>query len=171
MKKVNTIRSDKIVKEFLARDIHCKRKVQIFEKKFSASPNRVFNQFCPSREADWINGWTVDLLYTKTGYAEPLCVFCTPASNIFGPGLWMITRLEPDTNLELVVFQEDNDIIEYTKIHLVDNNDGTCKGTWEITLTAISEKGNAVIESLTDDEPPFLEELEYFLQHGNLKES
>ncbi len=81
----------------------------------NAAPNEVFKQLCPSREADWINGWTVDLLHTQTGYVEPLCVFRTPVSNIFGPGLWMITKLESNTNLELVVFYENSDIIEYTK--------------------------------------------------------
>lgn len=171
MKKVNTTRSDKIVKEFLARDSHRKRKFQIFEKDLTAAPNEVFKQLCPSREADWINGWTVDLLYTKTGYVEPLCVFRTPASNIFGPGLWMITKLEPETNLELVVFHEDNDLIEYTKIHLFDNGNETCKVVFEITSTAISEKGDTLIDSFPDEEPPFLAELAHFLKHGNLKES
>lgn len=170
MKKVNTTRSDKIVKEFLARDSHCKRKVQIFKKVLSAAPSEVFKQLCPSREADWINGWTVDLLYTKTGYVEPLCVFRTPESNIFGPGLWMITRLQPDTNLELVVFHERDDLIEYTKIHLFDNENGTCKVVFEITLTATSETGNAVIDVFPDEEPPFLDELAHFMKYGQLKD-
>ena len=163
MKNANSARSDKIVKNFLARKPHCKRKVQVFEKAFNASPSTVFDQLCPSRETDWINGWDVDLLYTKTGYAEPLCLFRTTVSNIFGSGLWMITRLEPSTILELVVFQEDSDIVEYTKIHIIDNGNGTCKGVWEITLTATSEKGNSLIDSVPDDEPAFLAELEYFL--------
>lgn len=169
MEKVSTTRSDKIVKDYLARDTHYKRKVQIFEKELSAASSTVFKQLCPSREADWINGWTVDLLYTKTGYAEPLCVFRTPVSNIFGPGLWMITKVEPDTNLELVVFHDGNEIVEYTKIHLLDCGNGTCRIIFEITLTAISEKGNAVVESFPDDEPPFLLDLEHFLTNGNIK--
>ncbi len=40
MEKVNTTRSDKIVKEFLTRDTHCKRKVQIFEKKIERCSKR-----------------------------------------------------------------------------------------------------------------------------------
>lgn len=171
MTKLNTTRSKNIVKEFLARDTHCKRKVQVFEKELNAPPGEVFKQLCPSREADWINGWTVDLLYTTTGYAEPLCVFRTPESNIFGPGLWVLTRFEPDSVLELVVFHEAIDIIEYTKIHLFDYGNETCKVVFEITLTAINEKGSMVIESFPDEEPPFLDELEHFLAHSSLKET
>ena len=169
-KMMNTTRSDEIAKEFLAKNVPFKRKVQIFDKEFSASPQEVFKQLCPSREADWINGWTVDLIYTQTGYAEPLCVFRTPESNILGAGLWILTKVEPDKALEATVFQEDKDTIEFFKIDLIDNGNGTCKGIWTITLTAISEKGNAVIEQISDEEPAFLEELEYFLKHGELME-
>lgn len=168
MTNEDTSRSDKLVKEFKASDTQYKRKIQIFKKQFNADPHVVFKQLCPSREADWINGWSVDLVYTKTGYVEPLCVFRTPESNIFGSGLWMITKFEPNTNLELVVVQEEINIIEYTKIHIIDNGDGTCEGIWEVTLTATSEKGNAAIDCLSDNEPPFLEELEHYLMHGYL---
>jgi hypothetical protein len=171
MNKMDTTRSDKIVQDFLARNSLCKRKTMVFEKGLSAAPNDVFTQLCPAREADWINGWTVNLLYTETGYAEPLCVFSTPVSNIFGSGLWMITKMEPNANLEFVVFYEDKEIIEYTKIHLFDTGNKTCKVVFETSLTAISEKGNAVIESFPDYEPPFLDELDHFLKHGNLKGS
>ena len=166
MKKPNTDLSDKIVTNFLAQETPFKRKIQIFEKSFNAAPQTVFEQLCPSREADWINGWTVDLIYTTTGYVEPLCVFRTPASNVFGPGLWMITKLEPNTCLEVVVFHEGNDIIEYTKIHILDNGDGTCKGIWEVILTATSQQGNTVLVTLADDEAAFPQELAYFLEHG-----
>ncbi len=170
MKTVDTTRSEGIAREFLAKNVPFKRKVQIFAKEFSASPQEVFKQLCPSREADWINGWTVDLIYTTTGYAEPLCVFRTPESNIIATGLWILNTLEPNKLLEATVFQSDKDIIEFFKIDLIDNGNGTCKGIWTITLTAISEKGNAVIEQISDEEPAFLEDLEYFLEHGELME-
>ena len=170
MKTIDTTRSERIVREFLAKNLPFNRKVQIFEKEFSASSPEVFKQLCPSREADWINGWTVDLIYTTTGYAEPLCVFRTPESNTIATGLWILTKLEPNKLLEATVFQEDRGIIEYLKIELIDHGNGTCKGIWTITLTAISEKGNAVIEQISDEEPAFLEELEYYLKHGELME-
>ncbi len=69
------------------------------------------------------------------------------------------------------MFQEDKDIIEYLKIDLIDKGNGKCKGIWTITLTAISDRGNAVIEQIPDREPAFLEELEYYLKHGELMES
>jgi hypothetical protein len=75
MTTLNTNRSDAIVSKFLARKVEFLRKVQVFEKVFDSSPDVVFGQLCPSREADWINGWTVDLKYTTTGlYGTVMCI-------------------------------------------------------------------------------------------------
>ncbi|TQV78042.1 hypothetical protein FKG94_13240 [Exilibacterium tricleocarpae] len=170
MKKPDTSKSDEIVERFLERNTPFKRKEQVFEKHFNASPKQVFKQLCPAREADWINGWTVDLIYTTTGYAEPLCVFQTPASNILGSGLWILTKLEPNKVLEGVIFQTENGIIEYLKIELIEMGNNACKGIWTIILTATNENGNSVIASISDEEPDFLRELAYFLEHGKLME-
>jgi hypothetical protein len=166
---MNTERSDNITNEFMNRNAPFKRRVLVFGRDFSAPPDIVFKQFCPSREADWINGWTVDLVYSETGYAEPLCVFRTPASNLFGSGIWMMTNVQPNRVVEAVMLHETDDFIEHMKLDLVDLGTGKTKVTWTITLTALSEKGNTVIEMVPDETPSFVEELEYFLMNGELK--
>jgi hypothetical protein len=153
MAEFDTTRSNKISNDFLARNVPFQRKVLVFGRDFSAPPEIVFRQFCPSREADWINGWTVDLIYTETGYAEPLCVFRTPASNILGAGLWILTKVEPNRVVEAVMFHEDNDVLEHMKLDLVHLGNGKTKVTWTITMTALSEKGNTVIEMVPDETP------------------
>ncbi len=168
MRQYDTTRSDKITQDFLARNVPFKRKVLTFGREFSASPEVVFRQFCPSREADWINGWTIELIYSKTGYAEPLCVFRTPASNLLGAGLWILTRVEPNKVVEATMFQVENEVLEHMKLELVDLGD-RCQVTWTITMTSLSEKGNSVVEMVSDETPAFVEELEYFLTQGKLK--
>ena len=111
----------------------------------------------------------MELIYTQTGYAEPLCVFRTPESNVLGAGLWILTRLEAPKALEATVFQEANDVLEHLRIDVVDNGNGRCTATWTITLTALSENGNSVLELVPDQEPAFVGELEHFLAHGELK--
>ena len=167
---MDTTRSDNIVREFLAKNVPFQRKVLVFGGEFSAPPEIVFRQFCPSREADWINGWTVDLIYTETGYAEPLCVFRTPASNSVGAGLWMLTRVEPNRVVEAVMFQEDNHVLEHMRLDLVDLGNDKTKVTWTITMTALSEKGNTVIAMIPDETPAFVGDLEHFLTHGKMRE-
>ena len=171
MQEFDTSRSDTITREFLARKVPYQRKVMVFGRDFSATPEVVFRQFCPSREADWINGWTVDLIYSETGYAEPLCVFRTPLSNLLGAGFWILTRVEPESVVEAVMFHEGHDYIEHMKLDLLDLGNGKTKVTWTITVTALSDKGNNAIEMMPDETPAFVEELEYFLTHGELKPS
>jgi hypothetical protein len=66
----NTEKSEKRTNEFLAQKIPFKRKEQTYKVDFSFPAKEVFEQFCPSREEDWIDGWMADLIYTSTGYAE-----------------------------------------------------------------------------------------------------
>jgi hypothetical protein len=67
------------------------------------------------------------------------------------------------------MLHETDDFIEHMKLDLVDLGTGKTKVTWTITLTALSEKGNTVIEMVPDETPSFVEELEYFLMNGELK--
>jgi hypothetical protein len=167
---MDTSRSDKMVKEFLAKKTPFKRKVQTYEQTFNATPQAVFEQFCPSREADWIDGWTADLIWTTTGYVEPDCIFTTPETNVVGPGLWIFNRLEPNKMLDAVRII-GSDVVEQFRIELKDNGDGTCTGTWILKFTAISAKGNQIVQAMPDQEPGFghlIGGLEHFLQTGEL---
>ena len=168
---MNTSRSDKMAREFLAQGHPYKRKTQIVEGLFHAPPDVVFQQFCPTREADWIDGWTADLIYTTSGYVEPDCIFTTPPTNSVGPGLWIFTRLEPNEVLELVrVF--DDSVVEHLRIDLKDNGDGTCTGTWTMKFTALNDRGNSMVEALPDEDPRFeklvIQGLDHFVTTGEL---
>jgi len=65
-----------------------------YTQRIHASPERVFPLLCPVREAEWLDGWTYELLRSASGYAEEGCVFRTTF-----PGepetIWIVTRHEP----------------------------------------------------------------------------
>ena len=169
---LNTIRSGKMAEEFLAKKKPYKRKVQVYVKQISADPETVFQQLCPTREADWIDGWIADLVYTETGYAEPDCVLTTPENNILGAGLWMITQREANKFHEFVLVRNDGVVGHFT-IEINDNHDGTCETVWKLVFTAINEDGNTVIESMPEKDPMFemiIEALDYYLRTGERTE-
>ena len=58
----------------------------------------------------------------------------------------------------------DNDVVNHFRIDLKDNDDGTCTGTWTLKMTAISERGNEIVESLPDRNP-LLEQIIAGLDH------
>lgn len=170
---MDTTRSAKMAEEFLARGQPFKRKIQSYRRRYSTAPKEVFQQLCPTRETDWIDGWIADLIYTDTGYAEPDCILTTPENNVLGPGLWIITQREPNKLFEFVVIRGDGVVAHFT-IELTDNGDGTCEGRWTLIFTAINDEGNAVIEAMPDRDPGFellvLDGLEHFLETGERME-
>ena len=167
---MNTERSKRKAAEYLKNGKNFKRKTQKYEKTFNFSPEKVFYQFCPTREYDWIEGWDCDLVYTSTGYVEDDCIFTTPETNSLGPGLWIFTRYEPNQKLELVRIIGGSVVIHF-RINLIDNNDGTSTGVWSLTFTALNEQGNAMVDSIPDKNPEMLsaiDGLEYFLETGEM---
>jgi hypothetical protein len=167
---MDTSRSEKKAMEFLNRDVKLKKKTQHTQRTFRASPSEVFHQFCPSRELDWIDGWECDLVHTSTGYIEQDCIFTTPETNLLGPGLWIVTRYEPNRELRIVRTLGDMAVLNF-RIDLVDNRDGTCTGRWTLTFTAIREEGNAFIDALPDRNAELeraIDGLEHFLRTGTL---
>lgn len=167
---MNTERSKRKAMEFLKSGKNLKRKVQEYKKTFTFPSEKVFPQFCPSRELDWIEGWDCDLVYTSTGYVEDDCIFTTPGTNSLGPGLWILTRYEPNQKLELVRILEESVVIHF-RINMIDNNDGTATGLWKLTFTAMNESGNVIVDSIPDKSPELeraIDGLEYFLKEGEM---
>ena len=167
---MDTSRSGKMVKDFLAMNRPFERKEQTYRQTINAPAQAVYKQLCPSREADWIEGWTADLVYTGTGYMEQDCVFTTPETNITGPGVWVVTRVEADHLLD-IVRTVGNDMVERITIALKDNGDGTTTVTWALKYTATSDQGNQMIRDMPDHDPGFVKTikgLEHFLQTGKM---
>ena len=167
---MNTSRSDKLATEFLARKTPFKREIQTYQQVFDASPEAVFRQLCPSREADWIDGWTADLIWTTSGYAEEDCIFTTTDANPVGPGLWVITRLEPNRLLQVVRII-GSDVVFHLRIDVADNQNGTCTGTWTLKFTALTQQGNVMVQSLPEQDPDFgrlILALDHYLRTGEM---
>ena len=101
---MNTDRSDALLERFRQRTFKAVRKVIEMRERFPATPDEVFIQLCPTREADWIPGWDAELVYTESGYAEEHCVFRTDETCVSGPGVWVMSHVEPPWRLEIVHF-------------------------------------------------------------------
>lgn len=65
-----------------------------YTQRIDAPPGRVFPLLCPVREAEWLDGWTAEVLRSRSGLVEEGCVFRTTF-----PGepetVWIVTRHEP----------------------------------------------------------------------------
>lgn len=164
---MDTTKSNKIVRRFNEREFKSVRRYQEFSGTFKTKPAEVFPLLCPTREADWIPGWDAHLVYTSTGYAEDKCVWTTDSKNTVGDGIWTFTGFKKDEFIEFVKFQPD--VLTHCKVGLVDNGDGTTTGTWYVTRTGLTEKGNKEVEKLKEGKQkggPMVMMVEHYLKKG-----
>jgi hypothetical protein len=114
-----------------------KHPTRTFTQRIKASPQGVFPLLCPVREAEWLDGWTAELLRSESGHSEEGCVFRT----LF-PGepetIWIVTRHEPETGR--VDFARVTAGMVATRlcvrVQAADEGESTVQVTYEFTPTS-----------------------------------
>ncbi len=132
-----------------------------------AAPETVFPLLCPVREYDWIEQWQCTMVYTRSGYAEPGCVFQTAFKNDAGgdeiTDTWVVCRHEPDREVAFVRNNGHRTIL-YT-ITLEPDIRGT-RMTWKQQLTGLTPEGNDMVRAATQAEfTTLVASLEIMLDH------
>lgn len=164
---MDTTQSEQIVKNFHNQKVKYNRKKSEFSEIIDASAQEIFPLLCPTRETDWIPGWKVELVYTDSGYAEDKCIFRTNKFDISGEGIWTFTGYEKNKYIQFVKFQPD--IMTHVKISLSQESSNRTKITWYTVSTALSEKGNTLIESMSSHHSrPLISLLAEYLKKGNV---
>jgi hypothetical protein len=137
--------SKKIAQAFLDRKLKLRRFQTSFSGTWKTTAEDFFPMLCPAREADWIPGWTAEILYSEAeGLVSPNCLFRTDQTNTaWGPGLWYFIGYEKNKFVE--VLRKNINTIMQMRIETKENVDGTVTGTWHITNSAITEAGNQEI--------------------------
>lgn len=167
---MDTSRSDSIVNRYRGRDFVAGRKVQNYERDFAASPGELFPLLCPTLEADWIPGWTCDLVFTTTGYAEPDCVFTTGDDNPLAAGTWAIYEHEPERSLGVIMISKE--MVLNLQVAVSPRRDGGTHGRWTLTTTALTPEMNERVAAMPDRDPRFqalLDGLDHYLTTGRMR--
>ncbi len=126
-----------------------KRAKREFIQDISASPDKIFPLLCPVREQDWIDGWSYDMIYTESGFAETNCVFTTSYAHGTGD-TWMVTRRDPESHaIEFVVMKTGSHVMKLD-VSVREIGDNKSQLRWAITFTALTEQGNKFIHNDLD---------------------
>lgn len=81
-----------------------KRISRAYRQTIAAAPQVVFPLICPVREAEWLDGWQYEMIYSKSGLAEVGAVFNTTHAGE-EPTTWVVTKHDPRTHeVEFVRF-------------------------------------------------------------------
>lgn len=128
-----------------------KRSSQSYRQTIHAAPERVFPLLCPVREAEWLDGWTCTMVWSKSGVAEEGVVFTTSQ-----PGepdtVWVFTRHDP--------VRREIDFARFTpgsrtcavRIRVEPAGADASHVHITYTYTGLSEAGNAWVEAYTEEE-------------------
>ncbi|MGD9202816.1 MAG: hypothetical protein PVI26_14750 [Chitinispirillia bacterium] len=142
--------SKKIAQAFLNRKEILDRFQTSFSGTWKTNMEDFFPLLCPARKADWIPGWTADILYSVAeGLVSTNCLFQTNETNtVWGSGFWYCIGYEKKKFVEALRFNSHT--IMQMRVAVKDNKDGTVTATWHIINSAITKKGNQEIEEFKD---------------------
>lgn len=142
--------SQKIAQAYLNRTLKLRRFQTTFSGTWKTKMEDFFPLLCPAREADWIPGWTAEILYSEAeGFVSPNCVFRTDVTNMaWGAGLWYFIGYEKNKFVE--VLRKNTNTIMQMRIEAKENTDGTVTGTCHITNSAITKDGNQEIQEFEE---------------------
>jgi hypothetical protein len=154
------------------KSFEAKRKTLVYTEKLEATPEEIFPLICPVGEEKWIYSWgndTYELIYSESGVNELGCIFKTSYPNGI-PSLWTTVKFDKENyEIEFLVHLFELVVFMYN-VRLYKNEDNSTTMKSEYTVTAISEKGNAVIDNIetvfgkTNSERKMA--LKYYLKKG-----
>ena len=112
-------------------------------------PDAVFPLLCPVREAEWLDGWDYELIYSASGYAEKGCVFVS--RHVGEPDtIWLITEHDSENyRVEFARVTPESRVAK-VEIGLRENVDGTTSADISYVVTALNEEGNRFVECYTE---------------------
>lgn len=134
-----------------------------YRQTLKASPQRVFPQLCPVREAEWAAGWAPLEVVSASGVAEPDCVFVTPAEP--QDAIWYITRHE--SNNLLVEFLKITPGVTACRIVIqLSGNEDECVADITYTHTSLGPRGDEFVAGFTAERyRQFMQDWEHELNH------
>ena len=132
-------------------------------------PDEVFPLLCPVREVEWVNGWHPKLVLTRSGFAEPGCIFVT--AGVPDDAVWIMTELDSERH-RLAILKIIPGVVVgeiSVRLHPVRNVGSLADITY--AYTSLSNYGTQMLEGFTEEHfVAFMEtwenELNHFLTTG-----
>ena len=136
-----------------------KRVTRNYIQTINAEPAKVHTLICPVKEAEWLDGWDYDLIFSQSGFAEAGCVFISRTAGE-KETIWLITRRD-DQNYETeFVRVTPQSRIACLTVRIEDGGNHTSRMHVAYTFTALTAQGNQFIENFT--EKNFVKDMQFW---------
>ena len=127
-----------------------KRITRTYRQTINGTPDKVFPLLCPVREAEWLDGWQYEMIYSESGFVEEGAVFSTPGLEEEDT-VWVVTKYDQaNRNLEFTRFT-NNSRTCVLKISAIFRDSISSFVDISYTYTAVSPAGNDFIDSFTEE--------------------
>lgn len=118
--------------------------------RLPAPPARVFPLLCPVLEAQWLPGWSAEILHSESGVAELGCVFRTRDED-GRERVWTVSRHEAPGIIQFVQFLAGLCVIRLDIA--LEPAEGGCLARWTYTVDGLGEAPDRFFDAYA--EAPF----------------
>lgn len=141
-----------------------------YRQTIRASAETVFPLLCPVKEAEWLDGWQYEMIYSESGLVEEGAVFST-SNEAEEDTIWVVVKHDSSTGEVVFVRFTNNSRTCLLKIAVTPKGEHSSFVDISYTYTGITPAGNRFIDEFTKDF--FLEavtfwedSMNYFLETG-----
>ncbi|MCX6150858.1 MAG: hypothetical protein NTX22_10060 [Ignavibacteriales bacterium] len=141
-----------------------------YTQKINATAKEIFPLLCPQKETEWLDGWSYEMIFSLSGFAEEGAVFKTKHAGDVNT-IWVVTKYNKKNKIIEFVRLTWETVIVKIRLQVIDNTDGTSDVKVDYTFTTISEKGNEFVQTKSekqfDDMMRWWEKsMNYYLETG-----
>ena len=123
------------------------RAVREATQHYAHPPERVFPMLCPVREADWVEGWDPDVVWTGSGRVEAGCVWIMDSGD--GSAIWTTVEHDPATwRVRFVKVVPEITSCDIA-IRLESDDAGGCHAQLRYVHTALGPRGRELVTHFT----------------------
>ncbi len=127
-----------------------KRIKRQFRQTIMATPNVIFPLLCPVREAEWLDEWDYQMLFSKSGVAEPGAVFSTPYAGE-PDTIWIVTKHDSVANEVEFARVTPGSRASVLNITVEPKDEVSSYVDIAYTYTGLSPEGNDFLDSYTEE--------------------
>ena len=151
-------------------NFNAKRVTRSYRLTINAKPEKVHSLICPVKEAEWLDGWGYDLIYSESGFAEEGCIF-TSKSEGEANTMWIITKRDNNEFETDFIRITPGSRIAYLTTMIKSAGDKKSHVFVSYRFTAITEAGNTFIDNFTEnhfitDMKFWQDTMNYYLETG-----
>ena len=140
------------------------RATHSYNQILDAVPDQVFPLLCPVRELDWVPGWNPLTVWSAAGVAEREAIFTTLDSG--DQAIWVVSHFDPNAFRIEFVKVIPRRTVTVIRVALHAHSDSRTMAVVEYSVTALSEEGEKVVSTFSDDYyVRFMQEWERALNH------